>query len=981
MKRFLPSLIFLLSLPSISLAQKCIIIIGVLDDISRQEIENPHFTLIYEDSIEVPVEYKLKESTYVNSPRTYRAHTLTFDYRKGKYTLRAEKEGYEPGSKDFRVVSRRLTAFGLGNLTLKKRRHVELGEATVRATHIKMVMRGDTVVYDAAAFDLAEGSMLDALVEQLPGAELKDGQIRVNGKFIESLLLNGEDFFAGNPQVALENLPAYTVKQIKVYDRAERDAYLKPKGADGKVIGADEHMVMDVQLKKAYATGWMGNVEGGYGLPDDRYLGRAFGLGYRDKARVSAFANLNNIKNTQIGRNGGQWDGGWPQDGELDVKMGGADYYFSRGRAWVAGDVLLTHEEPKVEQKQSAVSFFNSGDVYERQHSVSRERKFHLITTHQLRFTDDNFYFQVIPRLDYLHNDVSRLSRAAQFTANPTEAYRMESLDSLFALGGLRSPFAVSLLNRTGQMQEGPESWLIAGVNASATIKVPDQNDNVKLYAGGEYRRDTERPLTTWSRAFGPQSTAGGTAQNVLQNKNYDARQYHVKAGVSYTYWYAPYREHDTHAFTAQPKFDYARDHHDRANTLWQLEESLTDAAAGQGLILPSTVDPARLALDLNNSYHSALAQDDYAPGVELEYQFLPEEGGLLTDYAIMLDLTQHVRREHLDYEREGLDTTVTRWSGSLEPTVGLEYRDKRPETPTRLTLTYGYSQAMPSLYYQLGTVDDSDPTNVYVNNPGLRRASTHSAKLEFTRFWQATHRNLAVNASFSHTNRAVAQARHYDRQTGVSTWVPENIDGNWNADAAVQYSMPFGRDEAFQFQTATTGAFVHSVDYATDTEELTRSVVDNLRLGEQLGLTYRVNKHTFGLKGSLAWLRSRSERADFDNISAFDVTAGANVLLNLPQEWQIGTDMTLYCRRGYSDATLNTADWVWNASLAKTMLDGKLTLKLDAVDLLDQISNVQHTVNAQGRTETWTNAVRNYAMLHVTYRFHILPKKKAADN
>lgn len=158
---------------------------------------------------------------------------------------------------------------------------------------------------------------------------------------------------------------------------------------------------------------------------------------------------------------------------------------------------------------------------------------------------------------------------------------------------------------------------------------------------------------------------------------------------------------------------------------------------------------------------------------MELDYQFLPEEGDLLRDYTVSLDLTQHLRRERLDYERDGLDTTVTRWSGSLEPTVELEYRDKHPETPTRLTLTYGYSQAMPSLYYQLGTVDDSDPANVYVNNPGLRRASTHNASLEFTRFWQATHRNLAVNANFSHTNRAVAQARHYDRQTGVSTWVP----------------------------------------------------------------------------------------------------------------------------------------------------------------------------------------------------------------
>ena len=233
MKKILTLLLALLSLPLALSAQKCWIEFRVYEEITGKEIEAPHFTLIYEDSIEVPAEYKLQEATYVNSPKTYRAHTLVFDYRKGKYTLRVEKEGYESGSKDFRVVSRRYTGLGLGIIALKKRRHIELGEATVRATHIKMVMRGDTVVYDAAAFDLAEGSMLDALVEQLPGAELKDGQIRVNGKFIESLLLNGEDFFTGNPQVALENLPAYTVKQIKVYDRAERDAYLKPKGADG----------------------------------------------------------------------------------------------------------------------------------------------------------------------------------------------------------------------------------------------------------------------------------------------------------------------------------------------------------------------------------------------------------------------------------------------------------------------------------------------------------------------------------------------------------------------------------------------------------------------------------------------------------------------------------------------------------------------------------------------------------------------------
>lgn len=283
----------------------------------------------------------------------------------------------------------------------------------------------------------------------------------------------------------------------------------------------------------------------------------------------------------------------------------------------------------------------------------------------------------------------------------------------------------------------------------------------------------------------------------------------------------------------------------------------------------------------------------------------------------------------------------------------------------------------MPSIYYQLGTTNDSDPTNIYVNNPGLNKAATHNVSLRYARINNKRHNNVGLYASFGHTNNAIAQARTYDRATGVSTWKPQNVNGNWNTYESVQYTMPFGKDEAFQFQTVSTAYYVHSVDYASDTETLQRSVVNNLTLGEQASLTYRVGKHTFGVRGSVSWLDSRSERADFDNISAVDLTAGANATIHLPQDWEISTDMTLYGRRGYSDRTLNTTNWVWNASLAKTILKGNLTFRLNAVDILGQISNIQHTVNAQGRTETWVNSQPRYVMLHVNYRFNIMPKKK----
>lgn len=119
---------------------------------------------------------------------------------------------------------------------------LELDEVTVKASKVKMVYRGDTIVYNADAFRLSDGSMLDALIEQLPGVELKGNQILVNGRYVESLLVNGKDFFRGDPSVALQNLPAYMVNKVKVYEKEHEDAH---------VIGnlKEKPLVVDVNLK------------------------------------------------------------------------------------------------------------------------------------------------------------------------------------------------------------------------------------------------------------------------------------------------------------------------------------------------------------------------------------------------------------------------------------------------------------------------------------------------------------------------------------------------------------------------------------------------------------------------------------------------------------------------------------------------------------------------------------------------------------
>ncbi len=125
----------------------------------------------------------------------------------------------------------------------------QLGEAEVKGTRIKMFYKGDTLIYNADAFNVAQTESLRKLVEQLPGAEMNDGEIKVNGKRVENLLISGKDFFNGNIQTALDNLPAYIVSRIKVYDKAGQMSELTGKNMH------DESYVMDVRLKRVNISG------------------------------------------------------------------------------------------------------------------------------------------------------------------------------------------------------------------------------------------------------------------------------------------------------------------------------------------------------------------------------------------------------------------------------------------------------------------------------------------------------------------------------------------------------------------------------------------------------------------------------------------------------------------------------------------------------------------------------------------------------
>lgn len=140
----------------------------------------------------------------------------------GSYILRFSCVGYEMQYKDVSVkFSRMKRSIDLGDVHLMPAIQ-QLKEVAVEATKVKMYYNGDTLIYNADAFMVDGKSMLEDLVRQLPGVEIRDGRIYARGRFVENVLISGKDFFTGNPTEALQRLPAYIVNKLKFYDKAAR---------------------------------------------------------------------------------------------------------------------------------------------------------------------------------------------------------------------------------------------------------------------------------------------------------------------------------------------------------------------------------------------------------------------------------------------------------------------------------------------------------------------------------------------------------------------------------------------------------------------------------------------------------------------------------------------------------------------------------------------------------------------------------------
>lgn len=901
----------------------------------------------------------------------------------GEYVLLFHKEGYKD-----KTVS--LTEL-LGKKRLKKddNRYVgdiamdkapkshELNGVTVRATKVKFYNRGDTLVYDADAFQTAEGSMLDALIKQLPGVRLNDnGEIFVNGRKVESLMLNGEHFFKGHNQVLLQNLPAYMVKSVKSYEKAGNMSQIM-----GRDMG-DKELVMDVILKKQYQIGWIGNMEGGLGSKD-RYLARLFALRFTPLTRLAVYGNLNNLNDSRKPGENSSWTPQSMPSGLLATKKAGVDILLKSkdGVSKWEGNAELQHTDLDSHTRTTGETFLSGGDVFSRALNVSKNKDFTLTTHHHATAYNKkgSAFVELTPEFTYRKFRALTQSVSMAFNRNPGALSTSALIDSAYE--STNPGFLATIINRNlnNFKQDGHRADLNLTGTAFAKLNGLRQ---IMLSPRFTYSAEVADRWRQQQIDYPNSPTTPGNTQNRYTRLSPD-KKLDLGSEFRYIRYIGDVNVHFIY------DIDYHRSHGDTRTYLLNDISGWDDFSAHPIGTLPSQRE-YELYQDRQNTEYSIFSGVTQTPALRLATSFAHQtkedsakgKASKLNYFSFILNLPVAFSHDRLDYTRAAYDGITRRNNAFFNPSFTQEIMLGGRDNV--ITINYKMTHTAPSMLYALNIANTADPLNIFYGNEHLRNTARHAADIQYAHTNPDKQLNYSLSAKYDISHNDIAMGYIYDKTTGIRTYAPDNVSGNYNLVFDFSYSRPLNKHKSIILDNSARYHLSHGVDLSSSDTGLAphANSVFSHRLSDRINLNYRISgKVNIGAKGYVGYAHSHSDNHDFSTLNLWDFHYGLTSLISLPWSLQFSTDLTMYSRRGYATHSSNSNDLVWNARLTKTFAKQGLTLALDGFDILGNLSNVSYILNSQGRTETYRNSLPRYVMFHAIFHLNRQPHKTPAGN
>lgn len=930
----------------------------IVDSFTNLPISNVKLTLLSVDS------------TVIDTCRTFiwnekAVHPDSYFYMQknlseGKYIFKIEHPDYFTTFVDKELLFKsRNTSIDMQDIPIKRKgmenKEHMLGEIVVKSTKIKMVMKGDTIIYNADAFNLPQGSMLDALIRQLPGATLNsNGEIFINGRKLDYLTLNGKDFFKGNNKQLIENLPNYTVKNLKVFEKSTDRSQAMGVDIDKK------DYIMDISLKKKYEKTFIANFDIAGGT-NSRYATKAFGLYFTPRLQLSIFSNINNVNEDRKPGEKGDWDPTKLPNGQVIQKTVGLNAAVSNEKNTLENNMStsFTWRDTHNISQIIAESFLTGGNNFNRSISDVKSKNFIYDFQNNLKISTPIFLKSTIS-LNYNKFDNWGTVRSARFNADPSPIGSTEAiLDTIFSSSRNRliNNFGV---NRLSSKTYGFGHSLTTFANVNVYKQLPS-GDRISALIEGDYLNTTNSMFNNYQLKY-LKSNAISDYRNRYDNT--PSYSYNYRVGPQYTF-VIPNGFRLFTGYQYQQKGSYRNNQKYRLDKLYKWQEENHDLGS-----LPSSRDSLLLALDANNSYKGYYISKQNSVSLGFGCSKSKNHNNVFFNTNVSIGY----KSEKLDYRNSLLNTSVKQynWVSGLSLNMGF--------TINKYSFygTITSKMETPDLYSKITRSDNSNPLAISLGNPNLKNSRKTNVSLTFS---DNNNRRFKLPMAFININinqNAVANGFTYNPTTGVYTYKPQNVKGNWYGNIGLYDTFPLDNKNNFTLVNAIVYSYNHNVDFTgmTGQAESILSKVNNHWLEDNLSLNYQKGRLTCSLVGEMKWRYAYSRRENFSTIRTLDFNYGMLSSYKFKFGLETGMDLKMFSRRGYSDPLINANDLICNVYISKSFLKGKLAAKLEGYDIFHQLKSISYEINGQGKTETRFNAIPNYLMLHLIYKMNISGKK-----
>lgn len=917
------------------------------------------------------IENKGSSLEYVND-KLGGIFSIKLDLAKPKVSclLTIEKSGYEPLRKTLLLEDLiKKKTLDIGNCYLfRKLKEQHLNEAVVQATKIKMFYKGDTIVYNADAFNISQLDKLKVLVNQLPNAELKDGVLRVNGRLIENITLSGKDFFNGNINAALDNLPAYIVSKVKVYEQ---------RGEMSELTGRDMHdqrYVMDIKLKREYIGTWIAKLELDGGTQN---LGGMQGMLMRmdERQMFTATLDANNMnEHREMSDMGDLSD--FFKKGRRKTIYSKLNYYFEPNSTWrlrMEGEVEKTNYHTL--QSSHTQTFLQPRDLNTRAMMSIHDRLLSINAFGNLRYRKKKYQHELSYNYSFKKKNI--LTDAMQlswYVNDETEAWGKLPIDSLYHMEHSKS-----------------NSRLLSSLLNPTQLKNTEHLHEVSLASAFNVGRNLLKTLAKYKHSQENNTTFQNYALTYYQNMTKDWRRrfiegkrraQKVELQTEYEWKFA---ESDSENGGFRPYLGYKFEKGDMEHSLYRLEKlpnfNWEDWKLNLLGILPEG-EFRSICIDFENSYHSETTRHHSTAGSLFYYKHTSKNGAIF-DLTGKLEILY--TKNSLYYFRNNSPYRIKKDGLLFTPQLRLKWKERKYEAQrwqSSLQLDYTGTPELPNLLNLLPIRDADDPLNVFLGNHNLKNAFRHYAEICYEVLQHKSKHSFNFRAHWQHTHNDNTVLSDFNSQTGQRKYTPQNTNRTHTFGLTTEYAFPMDAGQKTWFTTTFTTHYYQG-------EILSR--IDNMPTSD-LGL---LNSLTFTpfVKVSSTFAKnfrgSISYSSDFQRVQQpkqtrnYNITRlAAELTWQLPWNGELSSNLQTIKYKGFEDASLNSPITLWNASLRKyfNLSKGTLAVGLKLYDILAQANNLHVAINSLSRTETFTNHLPRHAIVSLVYMFNWSSKKKNHD-